>query len=407
MKTYQRLPALFVYGNMGSERYDLFRSFHSLQDVLQRIWKNVSFAERVTWVLYSSEDPNLYRLQKDALHQVTDREIQEGDTVFIPISSLYLTVSMYIVIPSIQDERENEREHILYTPSNIYVIFEHYPYGKASTLQQTRQLQDRGIPREQIFIQMIETNRKFAATDLQNVDEALTIGTNFFEQRQLNVSSLKMSTSLTSQEVRQLLYHPRQYVQKMWHEQEERLKEFIDELHFLYEEDLAIALSYVDWANGLEKIFQHNIKMKDSFKLKEILQKRSEQFIRQDIDSELQDALLHTYPVALILSEEQSRQWYDEMLQQVIELVKKYIQELALYIVKKGRYDQKTKGKIYLEHPLDYKMTIGPTRQEVTDQMQKIIKDETLFLKKRWIERAQWMIGRMEEINEKQLHMDH
>lgn len=258
---YQR--SLFVLGDVGSERYVLFRSYTSSQANLERFWHpEDSKFKQCTWVLFSSEEPLSYEWTESVLIDLTN--YKAGGTYFISVSPGQLPLNAMLVFPpyfTSEDSFKSYFEQSTYVGStSSFIWFEGFPYGKADTVKQLRYLQDVGVSKKQISIAITQIEREFVLSDIAHVEVGIHNAENYFSHKGYRILKDYAMIPLQRSILLEALTFESSYTENIIADKQEVLKNIQASLIFI-EDDLQLGLEREQWVVKLEQCFAYtNIK---------------------------------------------------------------------------------------------------------------------------------------------------
>ena len=373
-----QMPTLFALSQIGSERYDLFRSYLSPNKLLQQLWKTQKETNAITWVLYSNNQPILYRLHDSSiLNEVIVTDIQPGDTIFVPVSPLVLSFPLLLVLPKIETgEFSYKIDKHLHKRSSIYVWFEHYPYGKSDGIQQlmamqkqVEVLQKEDVLQEQLVVQMIESNRRHAVTDLDTEQRALEEGVRYFKHHGYMVAKQFERTPLPPGSLLDLRFSRRHYLTFAKQQMKLDAEDMLDTLEVMYEEDLNIFMYDFNWVNELHDVFQYDGPYDSITSLKNSWFSKLENMMKNSLYEEFSQHLDSFYILSSLWSDEQFGQVTTKYLDNTIEKITK--------LVKKTKF---TLSKEALRNEKSYELCVNEIQHLLMLNVQEKVK-ESFFLK--------------------------
>lgn len=252
---YQR--SLFVLGDVGSERYALFRSYTSSHANLERYWHpEDQIFKQCTWVLFSSDEPLCYEWKQKGLQELTS--FQAGGTYFVSVSPGQIPLNVKLVFPPyFTDENRFKsyfEESAFVNHASAYIWFEGFPYGKADTVKQLRYLQETGVSQKQISVAITQIERDFVVTDIGNLEVGIRNAKHYFLHKGYRIVQDYAVIPLQRSIMLEALSIETSYVKEILADKQEVLKNIEASLIFI-EDDLQFALERNQWVLKLEQCF--------------------------------------------------------------------------------------------------------------------------------------------------------
>lgn len=252
---YQR--SLFVLGDVGAERYELFRSFASSKANLERYWhpRNDVF-KQCTWVLFSSDEPLCYEWTKKGIREFST--IQAGRTYFLSVSPGQIPLNVKLVFPPYFTNEESFKayfeESSFVNNASAYIWFEGFPYGKADTVKQLRYLQEIDVSKKQISVAITQIERDFVVSDIGSIEVGIRNAKKYFLNKGYRILQDYAVIPLQRSIMLEALNVESNYVEKIIANKQEVLKNIQASLIFI-EDDLPFALERNQWILKLEQCF--------------------------------------------------------------------------------------------------------------------------------------------------------
>lgn len=313
---YQR--SLFVLGDVGSERYALFRNYSSSSANLERFWnpEEVSF-KRSTWVLFSAEEALCYEWKDNGLRDL--KSVVAGGTYFISVSPGQLPLNVKLVFPPYSTSEHEFKQYFyqsqLLARSNTFVWFEGFPYGKADTVQQLRYLQDLGISQSQISIAITQIKREFVISDIGDIDLGILNARNYFLEKDYRILKEHADTPLQRSLLLEAIQHKTNYSQQIVSRKIDVLEDIRASIIFI-EDDLQFALENEQWAMKLEDCFAY-VYVENNRLILNVWMKQLKELYHELLVTILKRELLDTYHLKQI----QSKTKTTEELQSVVQVI--------------------------------------------------------------------------------------
>lgn len=252
---YQR--SLFVLGDVGSERYALFRSFASSNANLERYWHpEDSIFKQCTWVLFSSDEPLCYEWTQKGIRELST--IQAGGTYFLSVSPGQIPLNVKLVFPPYFTDEDRFKKYFeessFVNNASAYIWFEGFPYGKADTVKQLRYLQEIGVSKKQISVAITQIERDFVISDIGSVEVGIRNAKKYFLHKGYRILQDYAVIPLQRSIMLGALNVENSYVEKIIEDKQEVLKNIQASLIFI-EDDLQFALERNQWILKLEQCF--------------------------------------------------------------------------------------------------------------------------------------------------------
>ncbi|WP_393965996.1 hypothetical protein [Exiguobacterium sp. S22-S28] len=255
--------SLFVLGDVGSERYALFRSYTSSHANLERYWRpEDSKFKQCTWVLFSSDEALCYEWTEDGLSDLNC--YKAGGTYFVSVSPGQIPLNVKLVFPPYFTSENSFTSYFEQSPyvnsASSFIWLEGFPYGKADTVKQLRYLQGVGITKKQISVAITQIEREFVLSDIGNVEVGIRNAENYFLHKGYRIVKDYALIPLQRSILLEALILESSYVETIIADKQEVLKNIQASLMFL-KDDLQFALEREQWVVKLEQCFAYaNIK---------------------------------------------------------------------------------------------------------------------------------------------------
>lgn len=322
MLPFQR--SLFILGDVGSERYSLFRTYASTNANLERYWHpEDSVFKQCTWVLFSADQPLIYKQTEQGLQP--PKKIVPGETYYISVLPGQLPVNTKLVFtPYFLNEEDFKAyydNHALLKHSSAFIWFEGFPYGKADTVQQLRYLQDLGISQQQLSIAITQMERNFVITDIGNIQQGIENAKMYFIDKQYRVLQQYAMIPIQRTLLLEALRHDVDYITQIVEQKQEFLENLQSSLMFV-DDDIRFALEEVEWIVKLENCFSY-VHVKQSKTIASIWIKQLKQLFEQTVIQALEQELFHSYQLEKI----QQANWTVKELRQIIEVLWKELEK--------------------------------------------------------------------------------
>lgn len=313
---YQR--SLVVLGDVGSERYSLFRSYSSSNANLDRFWRpeKVIFKQS-TWVLFSSEEALCYEWKDNSFREL--KNVAARGIYFISVSPGQLPLNVKLVFPPYSTTEHEFKQYFeqsqLLSGSSAFVWFEGFPYGKADTVQQLRYLQDLGISQSCISIAVTQIEREFVISDIGDRNLGIRNARNYFTEKGYRILKEQAVTPLQRSLLLEAIQHKVNYSQQIVSRKVEVLEDIRASIIFI-EDDLQFALENEQWAMKLEECFAYTY-VGNNRPILNVWMKQLKELYTELLIPILKQELLDTYHLRKIQSKEKT---IDE-LQTVVQVI--------------------------------------------------------------------------------------
>lgn len=191
--------SIFLLGCKGDERYELFRSHLSPNSLLQRVWQNLQ--KDMTYVLYPSITDEIYvKRENEQIERCEDfyKETKNA-VVFVPVDPSDIPNGFMIVLPPPILDYENSsysvlKDQLFVKKGTEYAWVEAFPYGKSESFNALSFLEQQyNIRKQHIHYAFIKSERKYAFTDLDTIQEAMQVAMEIYKQQGIpkNISILR------------------------------------------------------------------------------------------------------------------------------------------------------------------------------------------------------------------------
>ncbi|MBT2581213.1 hypothetical protein [Planococcus sp. ISL-109] len=313
---YQR--SLFILGDVGAERYALFRSYSSSNANLDRFWhpEKVIFKQS-TWVLFSAEEALCYEWKDNSFREL--KNVVAGGTYFISVSPGQLPLNIKLVFPPYSTSEHEFKQYFeqsqLLSGSTTFVWFEGFPYGKADTVQQLRYLQNLGISQSRISIAVTQSEREFVISDIGDMDLGIRNARNYFIEKGYRILKEQAVIPLQRSLLLEAIQHKTNYSHQIVSRKEDVLEDIRASIIFI-EDDLQFALENEQWAMKLEDCFAY-IYVKNNRLILNVWMKQLKELYTKLLIPILKRELLDTYHLRQI----QSKTKTIEELQTVVQVI--------------------------------------------------------------------------------------
>jgi hypothetical protein len=334
---YQR--SLFVLGDVGSERYALFRSYSSSKANLERFWhpEDMNFKQS-TLVLFSAVEPLCYEWTENGFREV--KKMGAGGTYFISVSPDQLPLNVKLVFPPyFTSEREFkqyfEQSHLL-ANSSTFVWFEGFPYGKADTVQQMRYLQDLGIAQSKLSIAITQIEREFVMSDIGDVQLGISNAKKYFAEKGYRVLQQHAVIPLQRSLLLEALRHETNYSHQIVSQKVDVLEDIRSSIIFI-EDDIQFILENEQWVLKLEDCFAYTY-VKNNRSILNVWMRQLKQLYNEMLFTILQQELFETYYLKQIQSKTKTMKELQTVVQMLWDELEHRLKTLQKEIVLNTTY---------------------------------------------------------------------
>ncbi|CAG9606576.1 hypothetical protein [Pseudoneobacillus rhizosphaerae] len=261
LQVLSKLRSIVILGCKGNERYELVRSYLSPSFCLQDVWRNIMFDK--TYVLYPSITNELYVKREnnqvescENIHLATEDEI-----VFVPVDPSQLpSGSMMVIPPAIL---EKELHSVIWDPMfrnqrTEFVWVEAFPYGKSESINALLHLEkEYEIQRNEIHYAFIESQRNFAYTDLDTIQEAMEVAKQVYRKEGFRKSISIIHGLLSPYTLSLLMTEEMPYTEKLLNEIHQVVEKNKRQCERFFEEDYLDIVVELRLPIMLEEVFDY------------------------------------------------------------------------------------------------------------------------------------------------------